>query len=65
VALPGACVPASIAQQVIGAWKHVHNEAVVLEEERFMVVTSKAHRTQFTVVQSVSVSSFMFFSHML
>jgi hypothetical protein len=42
VVLPRAHVPTSIAQQVIGAWKPLYKEVVVLEEEWFMVVTAKS-----------------------
>jgi hypothetical protein len=39
VALPGAYAPTNIALQVIGARKALHDEAVAIEEERFIVVT--------------------------
>jgi hypothetical protein len=56
--------PPSIALWVTEAHKPpLHEKVVALEQETFMTDTTKAHHTQFTAVQSVSVSSFVLFSY--
>jgi hypothetical protein len=44
-------------------WRH-SNPPPHGEEEMFVVVTLKAHHTQFTAIQSISIHCFILFTHM-